>query len=173
MIAALSAAGHGWSKILAGKPGWEDDFSFDADGMNQGFIVFGISVLIAIALVSLRIGFPPPDVMALLVAGHLVPLLALIIATSALKRIAGLERSIARFLTPGLYLLALMKIIEGFAVLFGMPLAGAIFSITGILAFRLARANDLSMAAAVGYGVAVFVLLALLPIALYMLVNAQ
>ncbi|MAN76275.1 MAG: hypothetical protein CML24_03515 [Rhizobiales bacterium] len=65
-----------------------------------------------------------------------------------------------------------MKLVEGLATLLGVPLAGAILAVTGILGFRLAQANGLSLPTAIGYGLALFVLLAVLPIALYMLVNA-
>ena len=172
MMGALTSAGTGWSKILGGKPDWQDNFRFDAEGANAGFIAYGVAVLIAIVLASLRIGFPPPDVVLLLIAGHVMPLLTLVLVTAAAVRLAGAQGASARFLVPGLYLIALMKLIEGVAVLAGINLAGAILAVTAILAFRLARANGLALGWSIGYGIAFFVLLAGLPIALYMLVSA-
>ena len=158
MIETLKQAVSGWSKILGRQPDWERHFRLDAEGMNTGLVAFGGAVLIAIVLATLRLGFPPP--------------FALMIATLAVTRITSFSGSSAKLMVPGLYLIAIMKLIEGLAALIGLPLAGAILAITGILGFRLAQANGLSLAPAIGYGLALFVLLAVLPIALYMLVNA-
>jgi|TARA_A100001391_G_scaffold151954_1_gene109741 hypothetical protein len=171
-LETLKQAGSGWSKILGSRPDWEAHFRLDAEGMNAGFLAFGAAVLAAIVLATLRFGFPPPLAMALVVIQHLLPLLALFIATGLLTRFTAFAGSSARFVVPGLYLLAVMKLVEGLATLLGVPLAGAILAVTGFLGFRLARANGLTLAPAVGYGLALFVLLAVLPIALYMLVNA-
>lgn len=172
MIETLRQAGTGWSKILGKQPDWADYFRFDADGMNQGFRAFGGAVLIAIVLATFRIGFPPPDIMLLLVAGHILPLLALVIIVAVVKRLATVPIDTARLMVPGLFMLAIMKIVEGIAVLIGVPLAGAILAVTAILGFRLAQANGLALAMSIGFGLALFVLLAGLPIALYMLANA-
>jgi hypothetical protein len=172
LIDTIRRAGTGWSKILGKQPDWAEYFSFDADGMNQGFVAFGAAVLIAIVLATIRIGFPPPDIMLLLVAGHILPLLALVLLVALVKRIVTPNIAAARLIVPGLFMLALMKLIEGVAVLIGVPLAGAILAITAILGFRLAQANGLTLAISIGFGLALFVLLAGLPIALYMLANA-
>ena len=172
MIETLKQAVSGWSKILGRQPDWERHFRLDAEGMNTGLVAFGGAVLIAIVLATLRLGFPPPFAMLLIVVQHALALFALMIATLAVTRITSFSGSSAKLMGPGLYLIAIMKLIEGLAALIGLPLAGAILAITGILGFRLAQANGLSLAASIGYGLALFVLLAVLPIALYMLVNA-
>jgi hypothetical protein len=171
-VETLKQAGSGWSKILGKRPDWDSHFRFDAESMNGGFLAFGAAVLAAIVMATLRFGFPPPIAMVLVVIQHLLPLLALFIATGLVPRLTAFSGSTARFLVPGLYLLAMMKLVEGVATLAGLPLAGAILAVTGILGFRLAQANGLKLAPAIGYGLALFVLLAVLPIALYMLVNA-
>lgn len=171
MIDTLKAAGTGWSKIFSGEADWASHFRLDAEGMNAGFTAYGLAVLVAIVLVSLRLGFPPPDVMLIVVATHLVPLLALILVTTLGRRLAGFPGAVAGFIVPGLYLIALMKVIEGVLVLAGLPLPGAIAALTGVLGFRLARANGLATAQAIGYGLVLFLLLAGLPIALYMLTS--
>lgn len=171
-LETLKQAGAGWSKILGRRPDWQSHFRFDAEAMNGGFLAFGAAVLVAIVLATLRFGFPPPLAMALVVVQHLLPLLALFIATGLVARLSAFSGSTASFVVPGLYLLAAMKLVEGLATLLGVPLAGAILAVTGILGFRLAQANGLSLPTAIGYGLALFVLLAVLPIALYMLVNA-
>ncbi|WP_417583915.1 hypothetical protein [Pelagibacterium sp.] len=172
MLEALKQAGAGWSKILGKRDDWKRHFRLDAEGINNGFIVFGGAVVAAMVLATLRFGFPPPFAMVLVVIQHLLSLLALFIATGLVMRFMGFSGESARFLVPGLYLMALMKLIEGVATVAGIPLAGAILAVTGILGFRLAQANGLSLPLAIGYGLALFVLLAVLPIALYMLVNA-
>lgn len=171
-IEAITEAGAGWSKILGRKSDWDRHFRFDAEAMNLGFVVYGVGVLIAIVLATFRIGFPPPEAMLLIVIGHLLPLVALVLSTAIVTRFALYKDSSAKFIVPGLYILALMKIIEGLAILIGVPLAGAILAIIGILGFHLARANGLPIPAAIGYGLVLFTLLAGLPIAIYMLLNA-
>lgn len=172
MIETLSQAGKGWSGILANKDGWEHNFQLDADGLNAALLTFGASVILAMVLATLRIGFPPPDITLLLLLGHVLALAALILVTTVTRRFAAPHLQGARFLVPGIYLLAAMKVIEGIAVVVGVPLAGAILAVSGILAFRLARANGLGYPISIGYGLGLFALLAGLPIALYMLVNA-
>lgn len=172
MMATLKAASEGWSKIFQNKPGWETDFRLDAEGMNAGFTAYGAAVLIAIVLTSLRIGFPPPDVMLVLMIGHLIPLLTLVVVTAIVRRFVGFTGSTAGFIVPGLYLIALMKIVEGLTMMIGFPLTGAIAAVTAIMGYRLAKANGLAMPHAVGYGLAIFLLLAGLPAALYMLSSA-
>lgn len=172
MLETLKEAGSGWSKILGRQPDWERHFRLDADGMNAGLAAFGGAVLIAIVLGTLRLGFPPPIAMLLIIIQHALSLFALMLATLVATRVTRFSGSSAKFMVPGLYLMAAIKLIEGFATLIGLPLAGAILAVTGILGFRLAQANGLPLAPSIGYGLALFVLLAVLPIALYMLVNA-
>lgn len=171
-LEALRQASAGWSKILGKRSGWDAHFQFDDSGANSGFLAFGAAVVIAMVLATLRFGFPPPIAMALIVIQHLLFLLALFIATGLVMRFADFSGPSTHFFVPGLYMLAVMKLIEGIATLAGVPLAGAILAVTGIFGFRLAQANGLPLPHAIGYGLALFVLLAVLPIGLYMLVNA-
>lgn len=172
MIETLKEAGAGWSKIFSRTAGWESHFRLDAEGMNAGFTAFAAAVLVAMVLISVRIGFPPPGVMAVLMAGHVIPLVTLVAVTAIARRVVGHPGGSAGFLVPGLYLIALMKVIEAIAILAGMPLAGAITALTALLGYRLARANGFAMAPAIGYALAIFVLLAGLPAALYMVGSA-
>ncbi|WP_421953083.1 hypothetical protein [Pelagibacterium sp.] len=156
----------GWSKILGGRSGWDSHFRFDAEGMNGAFIAYGGAVLFTIVVLTLRLGFPQPAVMMIVVLGHLVPPVGLVLLTSALKRIAGVAIETAKFVVPGLYLLALLKVLEGLGILVGVPLAGAISTVGGILCYRLARVNEVGTVQAIAYGLAIFVLLAVVLLAL-------
>lgn len=173
LIESLSSASRGWSDILAGKPEWESHFDLTAEGLNRAFLVYGIAVLVAIALVLLRLGFPAPGAMLPVLISHLIPLVVIVGTASLLKRFAGMPAAMANLVIPGLYIVALMKIVEGLAIVIGVPLAGAITAITAFLAFKLGRANSLPLPHAIGYALVIFLLLAGLPVALYMLVNAS
>ena len=167
----LKNAGKGWSGILANKDGWQRNFALDANGLNFAFLAYGIGVVLTLVLASFRVGFPPPTIMALAVIAHLIPALVLVGLTVGLRRIVNFEPSILNFIVPGLLMLALLKIIEGVSLFIGIPLSGAILALTGFVGYYLARANGLGLAIALGFGLAMFVLVAGLPIALYMLVS--
>ncbi|MCD7058891.1 hypothetical protein [Pelagibacterium xiamenense] len=167
-VEAITNAGSGWSKILAGKPDWNEHFAFDAPALNRGFVLYFAGVLFSIVALAVRYGMPVPVVMLIVMAGYILPVLAFIFATSLGKRVLKFEAPIVTIYVPGLYMLALMAFIGGLTLLVGVQLWGVIVTLTAFFLFRLARvAAGADFAPALGFALINF--LAGLPLALYMM----
>lgn len=164
---AIKAGITGWTRILGGHKDWRQYFSFDAQALNLGFVLyFGAAALSVIALV-VRIGMPAPQTAITLIAGYALPVLALVLSSSFAKRTARLEGPVTEFYVPGLLILALLGFIGALTIVIGVPLWGAILALVGVLLFKLGRAVGLAFGPAVAYGVFNFV--AGLPYSLYMM----
>lgn len=166
----IVAAGKGWTRILGSKPDWRAYFSFDARALNLAFVLYFSAALLSIASLILGVGMLAPQTMIAMVAGYVLPVLALIISAGGARRLLNLSNPVTEFYVPGIMLLALMGFIGALTILVGFPLWGAILAITGLFLFRLARACGLEFAPAVAFGL--FNFLAGLPHALYMMGGA-
>lgn len=173
MIANVQAAGKGWSAIFAQEPGWRSHFDCSEAGIRTGFIVYALAVVFAIALASLRIG--PINATASLPAiiQHVAPILALVVATTVLRRVSQAPVDYLGLMVPGLYLIAFIKVIEGLTVLLGIGLFGALATLSAFFMFRLARLSGVETNPAIGFAIGFFVLVAGPLIALYVLAAAQ
>ncbi len=163
----ISAALKGWSKILGGQSDWREHFAFDAQALNSGFVLYFAAAALSVIALSLRIGMPAPQTIITLVAGHAMPVLALIISSGVARRMTGLARPVTEFYVPGLLVLALIGFVGALTILVGVPLWGALLALAAIFLFKLARAVGLDFVPALIYGLFNFV--AGLPYSLYMM----
>lgn len=169
-IEAIRQALTGWSRILGGHGDWRSYFAFDAKALNLGFILYLVAALLSLMALIIRVGMPAPQILMTLVAGLVLPVVALIFSVSILRRALALSAPVTEFYVPGLFILALLALVAALTILIGIPLWGAILAMKGILLFKLARAVGVPLWPAVGFGV--FNFIAGLPYSLYMMNGA-
>ncbi|GGA40042.1 hypothetical protein [Pelagibacterium lentulum] len=172
LIDGIKHAANGWSGIMVKTNDWPKHFDLTPEGINRAIWVYFSAALLAIIVVSVRFGLPAPAIMMVEVIGHSLPVVATVIVTIIVRAISAAPAPFAAFFVPALYLLALVKIVEAITIFIGFPLLGALLGLTAFLFYKLARGNGLNMAHSVGYAIIGFLLLAGLPLALYMLVNS-
>lgn len=165
VLTTLKDANRGWSEILAGRGEWHERFAFTPEGLTRAFSIYGGAVAIALLLWMLRYGSVlPQHLMALLIV-FLSPLAFLVVLGTLIARFASPQINMTRIVIPGLYILALMAVIEGVTMALGASLLGAITAVTGFFLFKLARANGLAVWPSVAFGLVFFVLLVLVRLA--------
>lgn len=166
LLTTLKDANAGWSEILVERAEWSRKFAFTPEGLSRAFLVYGAAVAIALVLWMARFGFSVPQHALPLLVVFLSPLAVLTGLGALIGRFTAPAVNITRFVIPGLYILALMTVIEGAAIAAGISLLGAITAVTGFFMFKLARANGLAFGLSLAFGAVFFVLLVLVRLAL-------
>ncbi|WP_196259934.1 hypothetical protein [Pelagibacterium limicola] len=163
----VTAAFKGWSRILGGHSDWRSFFTFDAQALNLGFVLYFAAATLSVIALVMRVGMPASQTMITLIAGHAMPVLALVISASFARRALALPNPVTEFYVPGLFLLALMNFAGAVTILIGVPLWGAILALTAVFFHKLGRAAGLAFGPALAF--ALFNFVAGLPYSLYMM----
>lgn len=170
-LAELWRALLGWLALLTAHPGAADKFNLSRSGLINAMGFYFAAVLVAIIVQSLIAGFPGWVQVVLSLAFNMSLVLTILAATWATARLFG-ARPVA-IAVPSVYAMGLVLILSlplAFVAAGGVQLA--LLGVRGFMFYRAAReVGRLGIGVSVAFAILCIVLLAAIPIGLYMLVG--
>lgn len=161
----------GWLDLLTAQPGAAGKFSLTRAGLVNAIGAYFAAVLLAIVVQSLVSGFPGWFQVVLSLVFNAILLLAILAAIWITARL--FTAPTVAIAVPSVYAMALVLIISlpvAYAASSGAQLA--LFGVRGFMFYRAAReAGKLGIGVSVAFAILCVVLLAAIPIGLYMLTS--
>ncbi len=169
---AIERAWRGWRAILVGSPEWLGQFAPTMPGLVTALGIFLLCAFISIIVSALSFGVPTFDGFLGVMFVQALGLIALLVGTVTTRQAVPTPAPLLQVIVPGLYALgfylvlgALLSLVNGMLVF--VLWAGLIY-----LFYRLGRvAAGWTHGVSLAFGCLTVVLLAALPMTLYMLMS--
>lgn len=169
---AVLGAWRGWLAILRGEGTWQGHFTLSTPGLVTALALFVLAAFISIVLSALNFGVPTLDGFLGIMVVQSLGLLALFVGATATRYAVPNSVPLLHILVPGIYALGAYLILGAVLSLINGMLIFALWAALIYLLYRLGRvAAGWTHGVSAAFGCLTVVLLAALPVTLYMLVG--
>ncbi len=168
----LLQAWRGWVSILRGEVDWQLYFTLTLPGLVAALALFLLAAFLTIVVAALNVGVPTLSEFIATMLVQSLCVLALLAGIYATRAAVPAPVRVLNILVPGVYAMVAYLLVGAVLSLFsGMALL-ALWVALAFLLYRLARiATEWSGGVSAAFAVLTVVLLAALPMTLYMLVG--
>lgn len=169
---AVERAWRGWLAILRGNQNWADHFSISVPGLVAALAIFLLSAFVSIILSALNFGVPTFDGFLGIMLVQAMGILALLFAAVTTRQAVPTPSPLLQTVVPGIFALSAYLVLGSLVSLIHGALVFGLWAGLAYMVYRLGRmAASWTRGVSAAFGCLTVVLLAALPMTLYMLMG--